>query len=393
MPVITLILLWYQRGIHNISFCLSPPLIFLFLLLVWGGLSFFWAIQPTVALKTFLTVSLTFVFFLVFISILLNATPDLILKAYSLLKISGFILIFILISQLVIDEFHLKIFSNYKGPYMMKPSGSILGLCSFVGCGLLWIYKNRVLSISTFILLILLIYLTSCQTAFYGIILACLVFILSYMAPFWITRVAMLSSYTFLVLSPLIYLHLFPLSLVSKLTWVIKNTSLFHRFLGWDFLSEKFLDRPFLGWGIEATRHLPTEPELATGYSNVIHPHNNSIQAYVELGLVGGVLFAFLFASFFWLVEKHVKDRLSVAVCNATLAFGFVQAEVTHNLWHNYWISWVALITGFIVIFLKVREAQLLSEAGHSKQFLAQPKEWEPLQSSGKMDGQEGAAL
>ncbi len=242
---------------------------------------------------------------------------------------------------------------------MMKPSGSILGLGAFISCGLLWVYNSKILSIATFILLLLLIYLTQCQTAFYGVVLASVAFGLSYAAPFWTTRIALFLSYTFIILFPLLCLYVFPLSKIVKFQFVIQNASFFHRLLGWEFLAEKFLEKPLLGWGLGSARYLPTGSELASGYGNVIHPHNNSLQAYLELGLVGGILFGLFFASCFWLVEKHIKDRLSVAVCNATLIFGFLQAEVTHSLWHNHWVSWVTFITGLLIVFLKARAAQL----------------------------------
>ena len=88
----------------------------------------------------------------------------------------------------------------------------------------------------------------------------------------------------------------------------------------------------------------------------------------MELGVVGGVLFALFFASLFWVVEKYVKDRLSVAVCNATLAFGFIAGEVTHSVWRNYWLAVVTLTAGLIILFIKAREEQLRVEGGRSKQ-------------------------
>ena len=110
------------------------------------------------------------------------------------------------------------------------------------------------------------------------------------------------------------------------------------------------------------------ERKIVADYDCLLHPHNNSVQAFFELGLIGGILFALFFASLFLLVEKHVKDRFSVAVCNATLAYGFIGAEITHNLWRNYWLSLVVLTAGLVILFLKAREEQLHVEVGHSKQ-------------------------
>ncbi len=367
MPALTLILVWHT-GFKNFSLHLSPPFVFLFLLLIWGGVGLVWAIHFPQALKVFVTMSLTFSFALVLISLLEKATPDTVLKAYHIVNIAGFILISLILFQNTLDAFHIQLFKKYKDYYIMKPSGSILGLGAFITCGWLWVYNNKSLSVATFILLIFLIYLTRCQTALYGILFASFVFIISYIVPIWTTRAALVSSYTVLILTPFIYLCLFPLSQMMRTEWILQHPSLFHRFLGWDFLSKKFLEKFFLGWGLGATPSLYIESSLAHGYSNVMHPHNSSLQTYLELGLGGGILFALFFASLFWMVEKYVKDRLSIAVCNATLAFWFIQAELTHNLWHNHWVSWSAFLSGLLILFLKARALQQHGSVDRSMQ-------------------------
>ena len=277
----------------------------------------------------------------------------------------------LILFQIFIDTF-LGNFINYKGlpPYMLriKPTGSILGLITFVGCAFLWIYNGRILSIFTFIILFLLISLTLCQTAIYSIILGSIIFCLSYFMPRLISRMEMIFSYTFLLISPILYTYVISSSTAVSspyLKWFM-NRSFFHRFLAWEYYSKKFFEKPFLGWGAESSRYLPTEPNLAKGFKHLLHPHNNSIQAYSELGLVGGILYALFFSSLFYIVEKYIKDRVSVAVCNATLTFGFLEAEITHNAWRNYWLSWSALTAGLIILFIKAREAQLHAQNGHS---------------------------
>jgi O-antigen ligase len=379
MPILTLILIWYQGGIKNISFHVSPPFVFLFFLLLWAGISTFWAYQPKEALKGIIALNFTFIFSVCFISALTKATPDLISKVSTLLKWTGGFLILLVAYQVFVNISHIGIFTKYKGAYQMKPTGSILALTSFVGCGFLWVNNNKFISVLTFFLLAILIYFTRCSTAFYGIILATFVFILSYMMPFWVTRITAVSSYIFLVLSPLFFVYVVSPSVVAQWPYFAKvlNKSLFHRFIAWELFSLKFFEHPFLGWGVTSARYIPMETlgnksylygKKSTSYfqlGEVIHPHNNSIQVFVELGILGGLLYAFFFASLFWVVAKHVKDRLSVAVCNATLIFGFIAGEVTHNVWRNYWLALVTLTAGLLILFVKAREAQLRAEAGH----------------------------
>lgn len=366
MPLLTLFLIWFQGGLKNISFHIYPSFFFLFLLLMWAGISVFWTPNPNVALKTLIALSVTFAFSFLFISCIININiiknSSLLKKVCDFLKILTFFLIFLILLQVFADSLHIGLIKKYEGlPYMMKPTGSILGLISFVYCALLWINNNKILSVFMFVFLIFLIHLTLCQTAFYGILLATFIFVISYLMPFWTTRIAMVGSYTVLILSPVLFSYAFLPSLILKwpsLHWIVSR-SFYHRFLAWDAYSEKFFEQPFLGWGLESTRSVLTKPFLAEGYENTIHPHNNALQAYVELGLIGGILYALFFSSLFLFIEKQIKDRLSVAVCNATLTFGFVASEINHNLWRNYWLSVVALTAGLLIFFLKAREAQL----------------------------------
>lgn len=373
LPLMTIIVIWFEGGIKNISFQIPAPFVLLFLLLIWGGTSIFWAENQSAALKTFLVSTLTFISALLFLSCLIQATPNLIAKAYDIIKISGLLLILLILFQVYTDTFFTgSIKTGDNIPYMlkMKPTGSILGLTAFVGCGFLWIYENKVVALFTFLILSCLILLTLCQTAFYGLVLGSTMFGLSYFMPFWMTRIGMIASYTFLIFSPAFYTHIVSSTMLAEspyFKWLI-NRNLFHRYLSWEYYSNKFFEKPFLGWGVESSRYLPTNLTLAPGYDHLMHPHNNSIQVYAELGLIGGILYALFFSSLFFLVGKHVKDRLSVAVCNATITFGFVGAEITHNAWRNYWLSLVALTAGLIILFLKAREAQLHGPVGHLKQ-------------------------
>ncbi len=360
MPLLALLLIYERRG--KLSFHLSPPFVFLFLLLILGGAGVFWAKCPDAAIKIFATTSLTLGFSYLFISLAQELTLEQCAKYHLILKRAGVVLISLVLLQYVLEGLGVRLFDKLGEGYMMKPTASIIGLGAFMGCALLWVYNNKILSGVTFILFCLLTYITRNETACYGMVLAIGVFIVSYLAPFWATRIALVSSYTCLILTPFIFIQF---STFFKVKWVFQHLTFFHRVIGWSFLSEKFLESPWLGWGLGATPYLPEEAFLAQGLPYLMHPHKSSLQAYLELGIGGGILFALFFASLFWMVEKYLKDRLSIAVCNATISFAFIQAEITHSLWHNHWISWVAFLTGVLMIFLKVRAAQLHVRVDH----------------------------
>lgn len=373
LPLLTFVVLWREGGIKKLSFSFSPPLLSFMLLVLWGGFSIIWAEHQGTALKAFISLALTFLCSLLFFSSLQHASPKLVEKAYQLLKLSGIFLIVLFIYQVSCDTFFQSHYTPL-GSYIlkMKPTGSILGFLAFVSCGFLWIYENKGIAIVTFMLLFCLVALSLCQTALYALILSTGVFACSFFMPFLTNRIAIGISTVWLLFSPFLHAYVIsPAALAASpsLKWLI-NQSFFHRILAWDYYAKKFFEKPWLGWGIESSRYLPTEPELAPGLKHLLHPHNGCIQAYVELGVIGGLLYAFFFTSLFYLVGKHVKDRLAMAVCNATLTFAFIEAVITHNAWRNYWLSLAALTAGLIILFLRAREAQLHAQADRSRQDL-----------------------
>lgn len=373
-PLLTFLALWSEGGLKKFPASSSPPLLLFLLLCLWGGCSIFWAENQGAALKAFISLTLTFVCALFFFSSLHQASPKLRDKAYQILKLSGIFLVVLFIYQVSCDTF----FESHYSPFgscvlKMKPTGSILGLLAFVSCGFLWIYENKALALVTFVLLFCLIALSQCQTALYALILSTGAFAASFYMPIGMTRLAMVASSLWLILSPLLHAYVIsPVGLLTSpsLTWLM-NWSFSHRIWAWDYYAKKFFEKPWLGWGLESSRYLPTEAELAPGFRNLLHPHNSGLQAYVELGVMGGVLYAFFFASLFYLVGKQVKDRFSIAVCHATITFALIEAIITHNAWRNYWLSLAVLTAGLILLFLKAREGQLHAQADHSRQGLA----------------------
>jgi len=72
-----------------------------------------------------------------------------------------------------------------------------------------------------------------------------------------------------------------------------------HRIEIWTYAVERSLEKPVWGWGYEATRHF--EPIIP------LHPHNMSLQAWLELGIPGLLLLAAMWGGIFWfMAPKNV---------------------------------------------------------------------------------------
>lgn len=361
LPFLACALFITQKGWKNFKFELPLLAVFFVLFLSLSGLSILWAINEKAALKSFYSFSMTLVFSYIFLSSILKTQSDFILKVYKTLLITSLFLTVFLVFQTSVNTYMLKFLElpSVHLPHLLKPTGSVLGLFGFVTCALLWTKDRKVLAIFSFILLGLLIKLTLCQTAIYAFIFASAFFVVSYLAPLWSTRISMVASFIMLLLSPILHTSIIrPMEIINVTYYsLFLNNSYFYRLLIWEYFAHKFFEKPLLGWGLGSSRYLYDKPNAIDKFDNVIHPHKSVLQAYVELGVFGGVLFSLFVAALFWLIQKHVKDRLSVAVCNATLLFGLVLADMTHNLWRNYYLSLATITAGLVILFIRDRGA------------------------------------
>ncbi len=122
-------------------------------------------------------------------------------------------------------------------------------------------------------------------------------------------------------------------------------TNFLHRFHIWSFAGERILDRPLLGWGLDAARVLPGGDRMA-GLQSILplHPHNAAIQVWVELGAIGAIL-----ATGLWLLVCRRLGHTGwtsapLAAGAAAIAAWFAVAHLSYGIWQNWWLvlPWVA---------------------------------------------------
>ena len=113
-----------------------------------------------------------------------------------------------------------------------------------------------------------------------------------------------------------------------------------HRVEIWNFSVDRIAEKPLLGWGFDASRHIG-ELFFDAGEANPkivsLHPHSAPLQIMLELGAVGAVISLALL----WLLARRL-DGLSrrprecgQAMFIATLAIGCV----AFGQWQNWWLA------------------------------------------------------
>jgi O-antigen ligase len=104
--------------------------------------------------------------------------------------------------------------------------------------------------------------------------------------------------------------------------------------------------RPLPGWGLDASR--------AFGPGIRLHPHDAALQVWMELGLIGAVAAAIVWASIFSGLSRPKRTpAAAAAAATATvyLAFG----AVSFGVWQEWWLGLGALSALVCILVLRAR--------------------------------------
>jgi O-antigen ligase len=128
-----------------------------------------------------------------------------------------------------------------------------------------------------------------------------------------------------------------------------------HRLYIWRFVDGRILERPLLGWGMDASRTLPGGQETfllsycpengepATPVAELgllpLHPHNALLQLWLELGGVGAIVGLAGLLALLWPVFSTGVERAGAAAAGGALAAGFSAAAVSFGAWQPWWVS------------------------------------------------------
>lgn len=138
--------------------------------------------------------------------------------------------------------------------------------------------------------------------------------------------------------------------------------SMMHRLKIWEFAATRALERPVLGWGLDAARRIPggqdrirpsdlgiPEQRFLPDILNRmqikrkndfqlrnlrLHPHNAALQVWLELGLIGVILVCAIVGRAIWLAAA-TGNWQAVPVA----AGGVVLASLSFGVWQGWWVA------------------------------------------------------
>jgi O-antigen ligase len=142
-----------------------------------------------------------------------------------------------------------------------------------------------------------------------------------------------------------------------------------HRVYTWHFVADRIGERPWRGWGFDSSRRIsggeaPVTPRvpaadpaeavpvigtaefMARVQTLPLHPHNAALQVWLELGLPGALMMAWVVARLYW--SSRAREDVGDAALGAGLATGYlVLGALSYGVWQSWWIALGWLMAAF----------------------------------------------
>jgi O-antigen ligase len=116
----------------------------------------------------------------------------------------------------------------------------------------------------------------------------------------------------------------------------------------WAFAAAKIVEKPWTGWGLDASRTF--------GSAISLHTHDAAIQIWLELGAVGAVLAAAFWIGVWTLIEGLARrDRTAAAAAAGTAVAYLTIGGLSFGVWQEWWLGLGAMAAAACVCLARSR--------------------------------------
>ena len=103
----------------------------------------------------------------------------------------------------------------------------------------------------------------------------------------------------------------------------------------WTYALERIAERPWTGWGLDASRAFSPHIQL--------HPHNGALQLWLELGLPGVLAAALVWVFIFRRLARDARSYVAVGAAASAAVYVFFGA-ISFGVWQEWWLALGALV-------------------------------------------------
>jgi O-antigen ligase len=124
----------------------------------------------------------------------------------------------------------------------------------------------------------------------------------------------------------------------------------------WHGVAVRVMERPFLGFGTEATRAMQLDIKKYFPTGTVLHPHNVALQVWIEFG-VAGVAMACAGLAFLLRVICVDMGGMARKAALPTFMMSLLIGSTAYGMWQGWWIGLLMLLVAWFTIMRRFEPA------------------------------------
>lgn len=224
---------------------------------------------------------------------------------------------------------------------------------------------NSFVSIFFLIGIAILLLVIDCDTAPLSIIFGLIAAGIGYRCISSIARLGQVISTVFIMSLPFMIGTYLTTERIHQVNEKIHVFSHIHRLYTWQSISQKIEKKWALGYGLDTSRHEIVGGEMKNWplkkhngeqifiYTKAIpmHPHNAPLQWWLELGIIGAVLGAFINYQCLEYI-RSLQDRMKAALTLGLFINVSFVAYVNLGFWQNWWLSSLWILVSIMIAFI-----------------------------------------
>ncbi|MBY0280640.1 MAG: O-antigen ligase family protein [Alphaproteobacteria bacterium] len=334
-------------------------------LIAFGGLSSLWSVDPLTSLSLTVRLFGNFILGISWCALLLQQPSE------SIQKILHFLIVGVCVAALLLLADYLlhnpwQSLLNISSAKAFVPLAIMLTIAAWPIAVWLSEKHNSVVSVLFLIGIAILLLIIDCDTAPLAILIG---LIAAGISCRWIpltARFGQIISTIFIMSLPFMIGTYLTSERIHQVNEKIHVFSHIHRLYTWQNISQKIEKKWALGYGLDTSRHETVGGEMKNWplkkhngekifiYTKAIpmHPHNAPLQWWLELGIVGALLGAFINYQCLEYV-KSMQDRIKAALTLGLFINVSFIAYVNLGFWQNWWLSSLWILGGLMISLVR----------------------------------------
>lgn len=277
------------------------------------------------------------------------------------LSIGLFVAVIIFLAEyLSVGFFSLQfksIVQGKEGPfalYWLDRGCSFVSTISWVIIGYFLQKRLYLLAVSFTLIMFFLLMQSDSFASFVGFLLAFISFVILYLSNMRLGFLVRIAFASYIFIMPIASFYQNPHILSDE--YSIPESSK-HRLFIWNFVANKAAEKPILGHGFASSKYLAGSDDVVEYKDGVkwhllpLHPHNNSLQSLLEMGIIGLLLFVVLVDSILKNIMLKGNNLIAKTLSISCFINYFFVGMVSFGMWQMWWFSSAIFVALMINIF------------------------------------------